>query len=125
MPYTPPAGNAADFNFANSYVSTGGKPPGNSIIFNFGGVIGFISSDINLPIAKRQAQIEDDNWAFMGPKRFAPPADASVPAYIPQRFFTPLYQQVMDEPEQFMFRRSPITFIPTPLRKRAVLFVVT
>lgn len=124
MPYTPPLGNAADFNFTTTYIGVGGRPPGNSIIFNFGGVIGPISTDINLPTGMRLARIEEDEWYGPPPRRFSVPA-ASVPAYNPRRFHTALYQQVMDDTAPFMFRRNPIVFIPTPLRRRAVLFVVT
>lgn len=125
MSYTPPLGNAVDYNFLTSYVGTGGRPPGNSIIFNFGGVIGPISTDINLPTGMRLARIEEDEWYGPPPRRFTPPV--SGPGVLPygRVFSTALYQQVRDDPEPFMFRRNPIVFIPTPLKKRAVLFVVT
>lgn len=126
MSYTPPLGSAVDFNFTTVYAGTGGKPPGNSIIFNFGGVIGPISTDANLPIAKRQAMVEEDEWFQpYNRRRFAPPEVSGVLPYRRFAFSMPLYQQVLEEPEQFMFRRTPVTFIPTPLKKRAVLFVVT
>lgn len=62
MPYTPPAGNAVNFNFSGVY----SPPAGGSVTFNFGAVP--LPPVAQLPTGKAQTLREED-WFFLGQRR--------------------------------------------------------
>jgi hypothetical protein len=121
MPYTPPTGNAVNFNFTGSYSA----PAGNAVIFNFGGSIPPPPpGTLQKPTGLRQAYLHEDDWYFIATRRFAPVTTAA-PAPIGLRH-SGLDRFRFEEPESWLARRQEIRFVPPFARtRRAVLFTVT
>lgn len=75
MPYTPPAGNAVDFDFTDIHYV---RPPAHSIIFNFGAIPGPPFIDDQLPTARRIQLFEEPEWQKPFTRKFAPIQDVVV-----------------------------------------------
>lgn len=118
MPYTPPAGNAVNFNFAGPYSA----PGGNHVIFNFGGTPP--PPALALPTGLRLALNGDDGWMPSPPRRFAAPAQASSMLLPWMRPRNP-DSLFADEEWSSMQRRR---FAPIPVLSnytaRAIVFVI-
>jgi hypothetical protein len=109
MPYTPPAGNAVNFNFT----TTGyGPPPANSIIFNFGGGTGPPFTSPQLPTGLRLAQMPTEDWQWTPRRVFAPPSGLAVLPYVPPRLSGLALAQQGVEP--WMPRRRNLVYVPSP-----------
>lgn len=121
MPYTPPSGNAVNFNFTGTLYTV---PPGASIIFNFGGTPGPPFVDPQLPTGRKQIRVIEDDW-FPYPqlrRPCAPVADAIISK--PMRALRmELYEDsfAYERP----LRRTIIATPPYVVGKRPIMFTVT
>ena len=110
MPYSPPAGNAALFNFTTGAYA---PPAGAAVTFNFGGggPPPPPPPQPQLPTALRQARQHEDDWFFSRSSRFAPIASGGpIPFRRPWQF-----QPIEDD---WMPARRSISFVPSAARKR-------
>jgi hypothetical protein len=116
--YTPPVGNAVNFNFTDiPYV----VPPARSIIFNFGAIPGPPFVDVQLPTGLRQHFTVEEEWFPEARRRFAPPSDSII-----AKPMKALFQLDDDIGTDFwMLPKRRILVTPLFPGKRPVLFTVT
>jgi hypothetical protein len=116
MPYTPPAGNAVNFNFTGAY----SPPTGNNVIFNFGGG-GPPPPGSQLPTGHAIAFIEEPMpWQYFMPQRRFAPVPVPIVAF-PHRGLTRFR---LDEEEPWIMPRRSLPGFKRK-HKRATLFTVT
>lgn len=118
MPYTPPLGNAVDFDFTDIHYF---RPPGRSIIFNFGAVPGPPFIDDQLPTGLRHSFLPEDDWFPEFRRKFAPISDSVI-----SRPMKALFQLDVDDVDYWMMpKRRILVTPPFAPGKRPILFTVT
>ena len=116
--YTPPTGNAVNFDFTVAY---GLPPPGRSILFNFGAIPGPPFVDIQLPTGLRQHFFDEPDWTLPYVRKFAPVVDPPTGVRMKALFRFEDYEYDYIGPTN----RRILVVPPFSVGIRPVLFTVT
>jgi len=120
VPYTPPAGNAVNFNFSGAYTA----PAAGSVVFNFG-ASPTPPSTLALPSGAAQARNWEEGWAPLPPRRIGYVPGAAV-VLVPWARPT-MPAALFDEPEWNppLRRRFAPAIVASSYTARVMLFVST